>query len=206
MPRPSATIPNPAFFADPDVREEVADFFTGLGAIGSERIPTLWSALPEEHGYGIPEEGAWIMVKEPPHTEIPAPPLYSIWRARRTFRSYQVRIGRRKVNWPLLRAVITTPHGELTLIPGEYQPVADLRRWLELVGEKDQGEEAVTIHFLGPGEPGGLAEQVFYIQTRGITRADALLLMLPDVEDADFAYLTVWPNHEHPTDVEGSDG
>lgn len=192
-PRPTTTVPNPAFYADEEVREAVADHFTAFAAIGPERIPQLWAALPEEYGYAIPEQGAWIIVKEVPHTELTGVfdvPLYSIWRARATHHqtTLKLRLPRKTTfKWPLLRAVINTPEGELTLLPGEYVPVKDMAVWLDLIGK------GVSMNFIGAGEPGELAEQMFYLQSRGIRRRDALTLLLPSLTDQDFAYLTIDP-------------
>lgn len=194
MPLPSATIPNPEFYADPVVREAVADYYTMFAGIGVERIPQLWSALPEDYGYAIPKEGAWIVVKEVPHTELTGVfdvPLYSMWRARPCYRhtTLRLRLPRKTVvKWPLLRAVITTPEGELQLLPGEFTPLRNgLRQWVDLIGH------GVDLHFMGDGEPGDLADALFYMQAHGIRRGDALAVLLPDLEDQGFAYLTIDP-------------
>lgn len=179
---PSPTIPNPDFMTDPGVRGAVEEVLWAYPFQG--RIPDVWAALPDEFGYAIPEQGAWIIVKEDPHTEIRVP-LYSMWYARPFYRHRKLKINRRWVQWPFLRAVLTTDVGELHLLPGEYETVKDIRVWLDLVGK------GVVVNWLGEGEPGDYADKLFYMRARGIDRTDAMLSLLPGLEEQNFIYLTL---------------
>lgn len=195
-----STVRERDYYHDDDVREQVGALIENglalLGPVGDypfgavdSLYAELGSAFPEDHGCAIPDEGAWIMVKRLPHTAIPNPPLYSMWRARPVYvgRTFKVVAGRRRrnVSWPMLKARIATQHGDLDLFPGEYTTVKDLGVWLDLIGQ------GVTVNFLGDGEPGELAEQIFYMQAHGLRRRDALLLVLPTLVDQNFAYLTL---------------
>lgn len=180
--RTPLTIPNPALTEDEELRELIADQCLDL--------QSLWSALPPENCV-IPDEGCWIIVKEVPYTALEFDvPLYSIWRARPVVRTrdFQVRWGprggRQTVKWPLTLAEIQTPGGDLVLYPTEYV-TTDIERWLDLL------DEGVTINYMGTGEPGELADQLFYLQAHGLPRREALTLLLPSLTDERFAYLTL---------------
>lgn len=183
-PRPTATIPNPALYDDDDVRADVADQCLDLD--------TLYAALPED-SHLLPETGAWICVMAEPHVEITVPAL-SLWFAKPFYRSRKFQIGgkgsarggrRQWVPWPLLRAVLQTPEGELQLLPTEYQR---LRRGigplLDMVGK------GLTMHWLDGHVPDELDEREFYLRSRGFSRRDALTLLLPGLEDQGFVYFT----------------
>lgn len=187
----SPYIMNPAFYADEDVREAVADAITAnpFGASLTE----LASAFPDDYGCALPEDGAWIMVKEQPHTIIPDPPLYSMWWAKPiwTTRSFVLRVPRKKrIAWPCLKARILTADGELDLWPGEYVTVKDITKWIELLGE------GVDVNWLGDGEPGDMADKLFYLQSHGLPRGAALSMLIPELTpeagvSPDFLYLTL---------------
>jgi hypothetical protein len=181
MPTP-LMVPNPAFFEDEVVKELVADQCLDQ--------QTLWSCLPPESCV-IPDEGTWIIVKDVPHTNLDFDvPLYSIWRARRHIRTRTFRLptgprgGKNEVHWPQMLAEIQTPGGDLVLYPTEYV-TTDIQKWLDLINE------GVELNFIGPGEPGELEDQLFYLQCRGIPRTQALLLLLPSLTDDRFVYLTL---------------
>lgn len=172
------TVPNPAIFEDEVVQETVANQCLD--------IQTLWSCFPPE-GSLVPEEGAWIIVKDVPHTALEFDvPLYSIWRAKPAppYHREFVLGYRKTIQWPMHRAVIQTPGGELTLYPTEFV-TTDLAKWMDMV------DEGVTVNYMGIGEPGELAEQVWYMQAHGIPRHQALTLLLADLDDQGFAYLTL---------------
>lgn len=179
-PRAPARITNPAIYEDEEWRAWIADQCID--------IQTLYSCLPPENTV-IPEEGAWIIVRDVPFTALEFDvPRYSIWRARRFLRSraFKTRRGgsRGHVNWPMMLAEIQTPGGDLVLYPTEYV-VTNVEKWLDLIGE------GVTVNFIGAGEPGELAAQMFYLQAHGIPRREALTLLLPSLADDRFAYLTL---------------
>lgn len=204
---PAKTIPNPDFLNDPDVKDAVEEAIIqrhmALGSMAKAENPfdlvdgmhsEIWSALPERGGCEIPEEGTWVIVKRPPHTELDfrfEVPALSIWRARPTYRSQEIRLGgpgtltrKTTVKWPMLMGIINTPGGELWLYPGEYIST-DIGVWLEHLGK------GINVHFLGAGQPGELGDQLFYLMAHGIPRCEALLLLLPKLSDQDFAYFTI---------------
>lgn len=178
MPQAELTVINPLLLEDEDIREQIADQCFDIN--------TLHGALPYEASK-IPDEGAWISVINPPHTTIDVP-AYSIWRAKAGYHSHRFKIlhnGRRKwVNWPILLAVILTPEGEVWLYPTEYAKIRDVTPLLEYEGR------GLTLHYMG-GEPQGLQDQVFYCQTRGLSRKDALLTCLGSIDTQDFLYMTI---------------
>jgi hypothetical protein len=184
MSRPTATIPNPAFYEDEDVRSDVL--------AGCPDLDTLYAALPDD-AQKLPEAGAWICVMREPHTEITVPAL-SLWFAKPFYRSRKFRVGgqhsstggrRRWVSWPLLRAVVQTPEGELHLLPTEYQR---LRRGISPL--LDTVGNGLTMHWLDEHAADQVDEREFYLRTRGFSRRDALTLLLPDLEDQGFVYFT----------------
>jgi hypothetical protein len=169
------------YYRDEDVQEQIIDLCPDLD--------TLWAAVPEER-CELPPEGDWIILREQPYTNIPSPPLYSMWRARpvyhsRIFKRVSAGGRSRTVNWPLLRARIVTPYGELTLLPREYLRVRDLRVWLDEVGS------GVTLHLMGAEPEGAFAERLFYLRARGLRYPDALRLLLPETADQALAWLSL---------------
>lgn len=152
----------------------------GLGLIPSTYFPEL-------EDKDIPEEGAWIMVLEEPFTELQTRfrvPILSMWRCRpHELNSGGIEVGP-KLNRIRIRpkqAVIATPGGDLHLWPHEYQIVRDPR---VLMSDPD-----ATIHSLG-GEAVLDEEALFYLQSRGISHADAVLLLIDSVQATDFIYVT----------------
>jgi hypothetical protein len=176
------------YYEDEDVAEQIADRCIDFD--------TLSAALPDER-HQLPPEGAWIIVTGFPTTSIPDPPLYSLWFARpvyyaREFRKVSAGGRIRNVRWPLLRARIVTPHGELTLLPREFLKVLDLRKWLDEVGN------GVTLHLLDETADDTLTERLFYLRARGLRPSAALELLLPETTSQDVAWLSL-----DGTDVEG---
>lgn len=190
------------YYRDEDVRTQIEEHLTsrhvtlaGLAPIGSKPFAAvdamygeLAGAFPDQYGCEIPQEGGWILVKAQPHTVIPAPPLYSMWFARPVYvgRKFKVSVDRRRrwITWPMLKARIKTEHGELDLIGGEFTAVSDMRPFLEMLGE------GVDVHFIGP-EPDEVAERLFYMRAHGLRAHEALAFALPDLEEADYVYLTI---------------
>jgi hypothetical protein len=140
--------------------------------------------FPERDGKAIPEDGAWILVLEEPHTEMKdrftVPPI-SMWRARKhevNAAAFTTRSGVKF--WPQ-QAVITTPGGDLHLWPHEY---AMATRPMELASDPD-----AELHSLG-GEVVLDEEKMFYLQSRGIPRSDATLMLFDTIKSLDFVYVT----------------
>lgn len=181
------------FYYDPAVREQIEDALYGAESLFGTGSADNWlaqvgAAFPDDRGYLIPEEGGWVIVKAQPYTNIPAPPLYSMWFAKpvytgREFRRILAGGRRRKVTWPFLKARILTQHGELDLLPEEYVPCSDITKFTEMI---DQG---VEMHFLGP-EPEEYAEQMFYLRARGLGVRQATTLLLGEMK-TNHVYLTL---------------
>lgn len=132
----------------------------------------------------IPEEGAWILVLEEPHTVLQQQfrvPLLSMWRARpHELNAGAVKLrGGRKI-YPK-QAVITTPAGDLHLWSHEYRIAANP---LGLLSDPD-----ATIHQLG-GQPVLDEDHLFYLQSRGISRQDATMMLFEQITDTNFIYVT----------------
>lgn len=204
--RPPKTIANPDYLADPRVKDEFREaldnhcaFLASMSGAGQAFLDGRMSAsqfasqdraedmahFPEEYGLDIPENGAWIMVKHPPTTEVTVPVL-SIWYARERIRGgMKIKSGRSTLGgYPRRLAEIQTPDGSLCLYPHEYTRVNDIRKWLGLESE------GVEMHFMD-SQHAVSDERVFYMQARGITRQQALSELLPNLEDGSFVYFTL---------------
>ena len=152
-------------------------------SIGSE--PSMY--FPERDGKAIPEEGAWIIVVEEPHTELQARfrvPELSMWRARpHTLNSGAIKVGSGKDAFKAFpkQAVIATPGGDLHLWPHEYIVANDP---MALATDPDS-----TLHALG-GQAVLDEDQLFYLMSRGIPRREAVMLLFDRIESLDFVYVT----------------
>lgn len=114
----------------------------------------------------VPDGGAWILVKHPPSTEYTVPPL-SIWFAE---------------PWPMdnekhssHRVKIMTPKGELGLFPREYSLIKEPQKYYEFIGD------GMEIHFFG-NEEGVPKDALFYLRSRGISKKDALCMLISEVK------------------------
>lgn len=154
-------------------REDAIDHCVGLGMHPS------WF-FPEDEGKAIPDEGAWICVTDVP----PAPlidyelPALSMWRATR----HDGSLLAKDLPFRSQQAVIQTPGGTLHLWPTEYAVIDNINTF---VGQ----EPDCVMHEMG-GEPVLDEDQMFYLMQRGITRHDAALMLLADVQNQDFVYFT----------------
>lgn len=142
--------------------------------------------FPELYDKKISEDGAWILVLEEPYTELITRfrvPLLSMWRARPHQLNSSVRItyDRFAVNVTPHQAVISTPGGDLHLWPHEYHVVTDPYELMSC--------EGAALHELG-GAPVLAADQLFYLQSRGIEYREAVLLLIAQVQVMDFVYVT----------------
>lgn len=114
----------------------------------------------------VPDGGAWILVKTSPPTQFTVPPL-SIWfaepwpRERERYNSHRVRI--------------ITPKGELGLFPREYSLINDPSKYYEFVGN------GMEIKFFG-NEGGVPKDALFYLRSRGISKRDALCLLIAEIK------------------------
>lgn len=167
------------------LRELAREDFNWHGRHGRHAEGTYF---PEVDRKAIPQEGAWIIVRDVPRTELLERfevPRLSMWRAR----PHVATIGARTLDTavgPVVvhphQAVITTPGGDLHLWPHEYVLASNPGA---LIGDPDS-----TIHSLG-GEPVLDAEQLFYLRSRGITEHEARLMLIDQVTSTDFVYVTM---------------
>lgn len=152
----------------------IADAF-GVGDVSSEHE----MYFPEEHDKEL-GDGAWIIVIDPPVTvqwdDFKVPPI-SIWWAR----PHVLNCGPIAGRLPY-QAVIQTPAGDLHLWPHEYVVCSDPAQFI--------GEEGTTIHNLG-GSPVLDEEKMFYLQQRGIPQQEAAMMLLGDISQGDFIYVTM---------------
>lgn len=114
----------------------------------------------------VPEGGAWILIKNSPPTEYTVPPL-SIWYAE---------------PWPMgdgnritYRVKVVTPKGELGVFPREYSLIGDPGKYFQFIGE---GMEA---KFFG-SEEGIPRDKLFYLRSRGISKTDAIIMLIGSIK------------------------
>lgn len=140
--------------------------------------------FPEEYDSAIPEEGAWILVLEEPHTVLRATfrvPVLSMWRARaHSLNSGGFALDKGAKVFPQ-QAVITTPGGDLHLWPHEYRVVENP---MALASDPD-----AELHALG-GQPVLDGQHLFYLQSRGIPHSEATMLLFDTISSLDFVYVT----------------
>ncbi|MFF2053782.1 hypothetical protein ACFVU2_19415 [Leifsonia sp. NPDC058194] len=166
---------------DEDRRAEAADEGWELAAAAGFD-PAIY--FPEQVDKAIPEEGAWILILEEPHTPVREKfrlPLLSMWRARpHQLNDGAVNITKRLKVYPK-QAVIATPAGDLHLWPHEYQIATNP---MGLASDPD-----AELHALG-GQPVLDEEELFYLQSRGIPRQQATMMLFDRIESLDFVYVT----------------
>lgn len=115
----------------------------------------------------VPKNGSWILVKKQPDTEYTVPPL-SIWFA--TPWPVKDHGGRFKPH----RIKIVTPKGDLGLWPHEYALVDNPGKYFEFIGTDMQAR------FFG-NEKGIPADKLFYIRSRGVSKKDAIIMLIGSV-------------------------
>jgi hypothetical protein len=119
----------------------------------------------------VPDGGAWILVKKPPlSTEYTVPP-FSLWFAE---------------PWPMesssgqpvpKRVKILTPRGDLGLFPREYALAREPGKYYEFIGN------GMSIHFFSGNVLGGVPEMpLFYLRSRGVSKADAIALLIGTIK------------------------
>jgi hypothetical protein len=149
--------------------------------------------FPEDYGKGIPESGAWIMLLMSVHVgkettpgkfEKVEVPHLSIWFALPTVSPNGY--GDQK----LKKAIIQHPKGEVHVFPHEYTIVSDLSKYLEMTEE-----EGFYINFLSETSGGFDPDKLLYIMSRGIPKAVAQRMLLPELRDPFFCYFTFHPDY-----------
>lgn len=86
------------------------------------------------------------------------------------------------------RVRILAPDGEVCVEPYEWERIPDLSPYLSAV----DGEH-VKLHDYGIKPSGTMADQLFYLRTRGIARADALELLFGEVRKPNVFWLELHP-------------
>lgn len=183
---PPRFVPNTEYIQDEDVREHARNVLSVAwpGAPFGARYNEMMTLMPEDFGLALPPEGGWIMVRRSPPTEIKVP-LLSMWYAMpdpflRTpvGKKFSLQV------FPMYRARIHTPEGPLWLLPPEYVLVQDITQYL---GQEKYG---IDLHFLSE-EAAVDQDALFYLRSRGVSKQDALVMLLGTIRDPNFCYLTV---------------
>lgn len=156
-------------------RELVATMLTlhRDGRFPFSAIDQFQDYFPE--GNKVADGGEWILVKHPPHTEYTVPPL-SLWFAEPwPMEPATTRKARRTMPMPH-RVKIVTPKGTLGLFPREYSVVKNPEKYYEFIGE------GMEIKFFG-GDLSGVPEpKLFYLQSRGVSKRDALAMLIGHIK------------------------
>lgn len=160
--------------------EQVSNGLQIVNSIGGWTFEKGCAAVKEFHDYfpgrnKVVEDGNWIMVTDPPPTEYTVPPM-SFWFAQ---------------PWPMPglvgnqihRVKLITPRGELGLFPREYSKIENIEKYYELMG---QGIEPI---FFGAGEGGIPSDALFYLRSRGISKRDAIVMLMGSIKSPDVMYL-----------------
>lgn len=165
---------------DPTDEEQAYDHFYGTQPVfGGDPVANHGVYYPEEYDKDI-GDGGWIFVIDPPRTELDARfkvPLLSLWWARPHVLDSGPMCGRLPY-----QAVIATPGGDLHLWPHEYMVCNNPAGLI--------GEEGSHLHSLG-GQAVVDEDQLFYLMSRGLSRQEATILLLDQIEDGSaFGYVT----------------
>jgi hypothetical protein len=176
---------NPAYIGSEEwelEREDIKDTLTS-------NHECIEDYFPEDYGKRIPEEGAWIMLLMSVYvgkaigngkSEKVTVPHLSMWFALPTLSQSGDHFGVRRS-----KAIIQTPQGEVHIWPHEYTVVNDLSKYLEM-----SEEEGFYIHFISETSGGFDEDSLLYIMSRGIPRATAQRLLLPELKDPYYCYFT----------------
>mgnify|MGYP001582321176 CR=1 FL=1 len=170
------------------------DFFTARKAIKRKDLERVHPSLTLDcfaDDKQLPDEGAWIQVIMPPHCVVTCEAL-SIWFATpaadaKTWDYMEGDLGHR------YKVKVLTPVGEFTLFASEYNLVTPdaLNEYIGLVGStKDETKEHVMLHWLDPRNEYFDADRLFYIQSRGVGRADAYKMLMGEVKSPHVCYFT----------------
>ena len=158
--------------------------------------------FPEEYGKDIPEAGAWIMLltsvrvgkqTDSKKTKPITLPHLSMWYAMPTVSTARVAMHpmrKRRTEdreWAYLhQAVVNTPDGSVHIWPHEYNKI-DITKFLDLCDD-----DGLFIHYLS--DKAQVDEYaLFYLRSRGISKAEAQRMLLGTMTDPNFCYFTVSP-------------
>lgn len=137
--------------------------------------------FPSRFKNKVPKGGAWILVKESPPTEFTVPPM-SIWFA---------------MPWTMTpdgigcaphRVKITTPCGDLGIMPCEYSLVQKVTAYM------GREKEGIFIRQMS-GNPVVDTDSLFYLMSRGIRRQEATMLLIEQIKDPTFLWFEIAPQY-----------
>lgn len=145
----------------------------------------MQSYFPEDFGKDIPAEGCWILIIKPPPCAIKIK-KFSIWFA------LEARDTKLHHRYPIRRklASILTLAGALMVEPWEYNKI-DLKKYMDFLNVRSENSEPdMNIRFLAedPKLSNKMARMVFYMQSRGISRGTAYMMLIEEIRDQNFCY------------------
>jgi hypothetical protein len=156
-------------------------------------------AFPEEYDKDIPESGAWIILLmsvkvgrliDNSNTKAITVPRLSLWyamphtsNARVLLRDIGTKRQKNLEYVHLKQAVINTPDGAVHIWPHEYSKV-DIAKFLEFCDE-----DGLFIHYLSD-EARVDESALFYLRTRGISKANAQRMLLGTLSNSNYCYFT----------------
>lgn len=174
--------------SDEEYREELeAEIFRDPLARGLAFTQELAAHFPADHGAEVPDEGAWVLVKHAPRVGFPTgvsfqPPPLSIWFALAEWRPSS------RMRGTAFRhlARILTPEGEMCLEPHEY---VVFKSGLSNLLSVDDGSQ-VKINYLS-GDAAIDEDKLFYLQSRGIARSRAVLMLVDHVRNQNWCWFSL---------------
>jgi len=162
-------------------RDEVMDMVTARHTLSPTRntFQCGLGALDEYHDYfpdgnQVDDDGSWILITRPIPCQF-TPPPFSIWFAT----PWQMSGGAGHI---MHRVSILTPKGEIGIFPHEYTKIKDITRYLEFIDGKQ-----FFIKFFG-GLNGVPADALFYLRSRGISKRDALIMLLGQIKSKEVCW------------------
>lgn len=130
--------------------------------------------FPDAFGKTIATDGEWVLVTDPPSSTPYTVEPFSAWFA---FPDPLVTRGVSRY-----RVKILKPEGELWLWAFEYQPMKDMSSYV--------ATEGVIINYL-TGSAKVDEMQLLYLRSRGISKEDALIMLMDSIKSQFYCYLTI---------------
>jgi len=186
------SVPIEGWLDVPENLKEVKNFINAtddancsMGAAWGCPDQEMQSYFPEDFGKDIPANGCWILITKSPPCEIKVQ-MFSIWFA---LEAKDTNLHHR---YPIRRklASILTPDGELKVEPWEYNKI-DLKKYMDFLNVRPENSEPdMNILFLSedPKLSIKMRDMVFYMQSRGISRGTAYLMLIEEIRDQNFCY------------------
>lgn len=192
-------IPNPAW--SPSSDEKLQKQLTINDMIHRGECPE--DAFPEEYSKDIPDAGSWIMLlvtinvgkmlDDGQSVKCISVPRFSLWYAMPHISNMRIPLhdlnfkkGSKREFVHLRQSVITTLDGAIHIWPHEYKKV-DINKFLEFCEE-----DGFSIHYLSE-EAQVNKDALFYLRSRGISKADAQRMLLGTLTNPNYCYFTFAP-------------